>query len=1065
MMRSLWAGVTGLQAHQIAMDVEGNNIANVNTAGFKYSRANFSDLLSQTSKIATAPQGDLGGKNPMQIGLGTQVSSVTKIFKQGSVQVTDKNTDLAIQGDGFFVISPDGGSTYKYTRNGDFTFDAQGNFTDSNGYIIQGWVRDIDTGEIDATTPIADITIPPGLTTPANDTSFIALKANLNSGNSIVNKKSIYELDSHNRWYDKDGDGLRSTSEMNNENSTVDMFNTDKDLVERGLDMAVVFDTNGDSLLLAEDQGIWVSYADAKTSITLEEAPAPMPTLLNITLNGKNISAAITAGTAEEAANQIANKIEEYYTQTGVRASVENGTQVVLTNKNDQDTEAQFKNIDLKRLDGDNTGFFTTKVLTAYQYTYSEASITPTFAYNASTARKFHTTEDLRAAMQVDAREYVNYGSDRVDESLLSSTANQTESYDVTFEDLADGETVTIHGLTYTNNSGGPILANAVATDFYNYLNGIALAGGGAFTGGLKGGYTAGTLTVPDLVFLQTDVGDAVDLIVSENATASKTDEGQIYLPWATVREDNLNDGVEVTVNSQGQFQITNPKEDAFDEVLITANNPVSAFANITQYSDVLFPAGTVFDRGVAIIAPSDKSITLLYNEGSSYTIPAGGQWNTPPGGAILDTEVNFPQGTIITEARETYVVTMPNGMTAGETIILDGATLTCPAAPNEYADAAAVATAFLTTAAPPLANYTATDNGDGTITLTANDFTDTADVANTGTASVTVTQVVTAVDDATITGTVEIDVGTTGIIYDANDEPDDHDMNLLVTARTDRLSDISANTRLTTTFSALQGTLISGSAIRTTQNLYAANHASSIDVYDSLGSKHTVRVEFTKIASNTEGSEWSMMVSVDEPGQINYSGVGLSNKLSGTISFNSDGSLSSPPNPSSITFSANNGSTPNQNILLKFGTSTQFDGMTSFDAQSNTSGISQDGYPGGDLGGIRIDETGTLIGSFTNGRSFGLAQVAMAKFSNNEGLESDGGNTFIQTSNSGDPVIGQAALGGRGFVQASSLEMSNVDLSRSLTQLIVIQRGYQANSKTITTSDQMLNTLLQLKQ
>ncbi|HIP01931.1 MAG TPA: flagellar hook-basal body complex protein, partial [Campylobacterales bacterium] len=109
--------------------------------------------------------------------------------------------------------------------------------------------------------------------------------------------------------------------------------------------------------------------------------------------------------------------------------------------------------------------------------------------------------------------------------------------------------------------------------------------------------------------------------------------------------------------------------------------------------------------------------------------------------------------------------------------------------------------------------------------------------------------------------------------------------------------------------------------------------------------------------------------------------------------------------------------------------------------------------------------ESGTLIGSFTNGRSFGLAQMSMAKFTNNIGLESDGGNTFVQTANSGDPVIGSAASGGRGFIQSSALEMSNVDLSRSLTQLIVIQRGFQANSKTITTSDQMLNTLLQLKQ
>ena len=192
MMRSLWSGVSGLQGHQIAMDVEANNIANVNTAGFKYSRANFSDMLSQTAKIATSPQGELGGKNPMQVGLGTQVNSITKVFKQGSVQTTDINTDLAIQGDGFFIVSPDGGKTYKYTRNGAFSFDALGNFTESNGYIVQGWVRDPDTGEVDPTAPIRNITIPPGLTTPARGTDHITLKANLNSGDTI--KKYVSNL-------------------------------------------------------------------------------------------------------------------------------------------------------------------------------------------------------------------------------------------------------------------------------------------------------------------------------------------------------------------------------------------------------------------------------------------------------------------------------------------------------------------------------------------------------------------------------------------------------------------------------------------------------------------------------------------------------------------------------------------------------------------------------------------------------------------------------------------------------------------------------------------------------
>jgi flagellar hook protein FlgE len=267
----------------------------------------------------------------------------------------------------------------------------------------------------------------------------------------------------------------------------------------------------------------------------------------------------------------------------------------------------------------------------------------------------------------------------------------------------------------------------------------------------------------------------------------------------------------------------------------------------------------------------------------------------------------------------------------------------------------------------------------------------------------------------------------------------------------------------------SMAGNLTAGSnGIKISQEINAATHGSSIDVFDSLGTKHTVRTEFRKSGyvydnnGTKVGSTWDMKVIVPEPGDIG--GLVRKNEVEGQIIFNSDGSLASYT-PTSITYTANNGSAPNQTIQMNFGSANQFDGITSFDKRSDTSGISQDGFTGGDLDGIRIDESGTLIGSFTNGRSFGLAQMSMAKFTNNIGLDSDGGNTFVQTANSGDPVIGSAASGGRGFIQSSALEMSNVDLSRSLTQLIVVQRGFQANSKTITTSDQMLNTLLQLKQ
>ncbi len=609
MMRSLWAGVSGLQAHQIAMDVEGNNIANVNTSGFKYSRANFSDMLSQTAKIATAPQGNLGGKNPMQVGLGTEVNSVTRIFSQGSVQSTGKATDLAIQGDGFFVVSQDGGTTYKYSRNGDFVFDSNGNFVTNNGLIAQGWVRDPDTGKIDTSAPIQNIEIQPGLTTPAKQTSKVDIKANLNAGNLIENMSVIRPLD--------------TTAGLN---GTDGQPNTRDD--EKVDDFGVLFTAEGKALNL--------KAVDPQTN-----------------LGGQ-----------------------------GIKVSFDNGS-----------TTRDFRYTDDLQKVGLNGGTY-----------------------------YFRTTEDLRAGLQ-------------------------------------------------------------------DYAN---------------------------------------------TAPAS---------------------GVKVTVNEQGKFQISNQN------------------------------------------------------------------------------------------------------------------------------------------------------------------------------------------------GTTDLNIKVSGL-SDPNTEN---------------------NVLFTQALSSLAGTLPAGSAgVKISQQLNAATHAASIDIFDSLGSKHTVRMEFRKQGfikdtNNVKtGVSWDMNISVPKPGDIG--GPINPNELEGQVIFNSDGSLASYT-PTSITYTANNGSSPNQTIVLDLGNANKFDGLTSFDSPSNTAGISQDGFTGGDLDGIRIDQSGTLVGSFTNGRSFGLAQVAMAKFTNNIGLESDGGNVFVQTANSGEPVIGQASAGGRGFVQSSALEMSNVDLSRSLTQLIVVQRGFQANSKTITTSDQMLNTLLQLKQ
>ena len=118
MMRSLFSGVSGLKSHQTRMDTIGNNISNVNTTGFKSSRTTFADTLSQTMTGASSPNGNLGGTNPKQIGLGTVVASIDMIFTDGSVQPTGKNTDLCLSGNGLFVVN--NGNQRYYTRDGAF---------------------------------------------------------------------------------------------------------------------------------------------------------------------------------------------------------------------------------------------------------------------------------------------------------------------------------------------------------------------------------------------------------------------------------------------------------------------------------------------------------------------------------------------------------------------------------------------------------------------------------------------------------------------------------------------------------------------------------------------------------------------------------------------------------------------------------------------------------------------------------------------------------------------------------------------------------------------------------
>jgi flagellar hook protein FlgE len=178
MLRSLYSGISGLHAHQQMMDITGNNIANVNTVGFKASSSQFQDTLSQMLGAAGAPQNGQGGSNPAQVGLGVSNAGILYNWAQGSQETTGRSGDMMIQGDGFFVTRS--GQEMLYSRAGSFSFDANGSLVSATGEPVQGWTAD-KTGKVNAAAKPDDIRMPLGSTIAPEPTKVVTLKGNLST--------------------------------------------------------------------------------------------------------------------------------------------------------------------------------------------------------------------------------------------------------------------------------------------------------------------------------------------------------------------------------------------------------------------------------------------------------------------------------------------------------------------------------------------------------------------------------------------------------------------------------------------------------------------------------------------------------------------------------------------------------------------------------------------------------------------------------------------------------------------------------------------------------------------
>jgi flagellar hook protein FlgE len=242
------------------------------------------------------------------------------------------------------------------------------------------------------------------------------------------------------------------------------------------------------------------------------------------------------------------------------------------------------------------------------------------------------------------------------------------------------------------------------------------------------------------------------------------------------------------------------------------------------------------------------------------------------------------------------------------------------------------------------------------------------------------------------------------------------------------------------------------------------ANFSTTMSIYDSLGNAHTADVYFRKTADNA----WDYHVLV--PGaDMNPPVVGNSEIGSGALTFTTNGALNAETVTTAVSATFGGGATAAQAITVDFGTSitdggTGLDGTTQFAGPSNVSAQKQDGYASGDFSGVSVDGQGVVTGLYTNGQKIAMSQLGIAKFRSNDGLGRAGQNLWIATRESGTAAMGTAGSGGRGATTGGALEGSNVDLASEFVSMIQHQRSFSANSKTITTADEMLQELISLK-
>ncbi len=1068
-VRSIFTGLTGVTAMARGIDVIGNNIANVNTVGYRASRATFDDIYSQTLFAGVGAEGSTGGVNPRQLGTGVSLGSVDLIFTQGNVQTTGRLLDLAIQGDGFFVTR-NSSSQEILTRAGNFTLDSAGYIIDpGTGNRLLGRQAN-SLGQIDNENPINDLKIDFNVSIPAEETTFVNAGGNVDPESEEQAAKVSSNLRGLFNRYGESlglvaGDVLRFETGFvqlgdapDTVDPTIDLATFDFGL-GAGVIMSITEDTTiedlQDALDSALDMTVEQSVQGAQSGFDVQfdsDLGQFVFRTQNDSLEGLRL------GLEPRGSNTIPPTNSELIGEIFVTRDDPNFTKTLDVAANSTVRTESFRQAN------------STSSIEIFDSQGNSHTLTLGFAKDTRPTEAISTTP-LSELRDRDGREILEGGFPppiKYSYPVIDST-NNTAVYTATQVD----NIVATQGVV-TFNAGDVMIGLRIS-------DGAISFNGGTF-------YYPGQTTVDNTPTGVALNADSIALLQALDVTDSE----RLNIGGGLMGEDGFEE--DTTLES-----IRNNIETRINSALAGISAAISTMADD--------PLNTVFDDAVT----AGDLDGLIVNGSTVLAVPT------------LDTPATAPQIDInlTSEGSMEWTIVGGNLGSAVEYELSSNPQL-------DIARAAALATNAggeeqlalqLDLAAKTRSIRVSTLRDDGTGNLSADNEVDdviaggvtgfTSDPFNTvdlglafevGDTDFAGALGSTAVgldgklenNDATDTRPFEQD-GALALVHDPRDTnpalaPDPlgvFDSGVQIVALTSGVYDDNPS-RLPTSeqtagffagtqafeaqnnaFNALfnsrgfgiaQDADGDGTLDRLDSTANGAAIANGIAVAaDDVSPFETNTFHSTGVRNNSWG--WQVVL----PNNVDNVPLGYT----GTIDFTSEGLFNSYGDGSSDTPTINfdpDGEDPVNGGVTPISFSLDLTGMTQFGQAKDTATLlEQDGRAVGALDSVSISTDGQILGIFTNGATRALGQVVLAQVTNEGGLLQVGDTGFTQSPNSGQPVVFDPGEGGTGEITSGQLELSNVDLANEFSNLIVTQRAFQASSRMITTGDTILQEVVNL--